>query len=182
MTGTLAQPLSTGYVVFRTPITSIFAPAPAPRESSRHSSRVDPAVQSEHNHSLVKAHAYPISEHRDGSCLNMTFFERGGPSLRPLIPLLCVSVFRASSQPIKSLLWLPSLSSVARVKRVAQRWWLTMPNTDRRLGWMISSCVWRGRSYWNRGKLLFAWLLHLLIPRCSQTKSRLQGKAVAERN
>lgn len=69
----------------------------------------------------------------------MTFFECVGSSLCPLIPLVYMSVFRDSSQPIKSLLWLPSLSSVARVKRVAQRWWLTMQNTDRRLGWMISS-------------------------------------------
>lgn len=69
----------------------------------------------------------------------MTFFERVGSSLCPLIPLVYVSAFRDSSQPIKSLLWLPSLSSVARVKRVAQRWRLMMQNTDRRLVWMIIS-------------------------------------------
>lgn len=102
------------------------------------------------------------------------------PWVKSLPPLVYVSVFRASSQPIKSLPWLPSPSSEARVNRVAQGWWLIKQNTGRGLIWMVGSLHLAGRSYWNLGKLLSAWLLHFLphSQGCSQLKPRLQGKAV----
>lgn len=62
----------------------------------------------------------------------MTFFERVGSISAP-------SSLLSMCQCLGPALSLPSLSSVPRVKKEAQRWWLTMQNTDRGLGWMISS-------------------------------------------
>lgn len=73
------------------------------------------------------------------------------PWVKSLPPLVYVSVFRASSQPIKSLPWLPSPSSEARVNRVAQGWWLIKQNTGRGLIWMVGSLHLAGK------KLLEPW-------------------------